>query len=85
MSSSTLALIAPPLIDTITHYDQLGWNKSTVLRVSRNAFLIVFGLVGFVSGTFVSLSNIVDYFSGTTSPVGNTTTFGDPDPMLPSN
>ena len=58
MSSSTLALMAPPIIDTVTN-----WEKLSAWRVSRNLFLFTLGFLGFLTGTFVSLKNIVQYFA----------------------
>ena len=58
MSSSTLALMAPPIIDTVTN-----WGKLSAWRVSRNLFLFTLGFLGFLTGTFVSLKNIVNYFA----------------------
>ena len=58
MSSSTLALMAPPIIDTVTN-----WEKLSAWRVSRNLFLFTLGFLGFLTGTFVSLKNIVHYFA----------------------
>merc|ERR1719411_1681035 len=48
-SSSTLALLAPAVIDTVTN-----WDSMTKLEISKNAFIFLFGFVGFVAGTFVS-------------------------------
>ena len=58
MSSSTLALMAPPIIDTVTN-----WEKFSAWRVIRNLFLFTLGFLGFLTGTFVSLKNIVHYFA----------------------
>jgi len=58
VSSSTLALLAPAVIDTVTN-----WDSMTKLEISKNAFIFIFGFVGFVAGTFVSVLNIVKYFA----------------------
>jgi len=59
ISSSTLALMAPPIIDTVTNWQEVG-----KLRIIRNLFLFSIGFLGFVTGTFVSLENIIKYFAG---------------------
>ena len=59
MSSSTLALMAPPIIDTVTNWE----SGKTAWRSSRNLFLFTIGFLGFLTGTFVSLKNIVHYFA----------------------
>ena len=58
MSSSTLALMAPPIIDTVTN-----WGNFSAWRLIRNLFLFTLGFLGFLTGTFVSLRNIVNYFA----------------------
>jgi proton-coupled amino acid transporter len=58
-SSSTLALIAPPIIDTITFWPEVGKHR---WRLVKNCFIFVLGLVGFLTGTFISVRNIVSYF-----------------------
>ena len=59
VSSSTLALMAPPIIDTVTFWPDKGWMN---LRIVRNATFFIIGLVGFLTGSYVSLAEIVKYF-----------------------
>merc|ERR1712059_38442 len=59
ISSSTLALIAPAVIDTVTQ----GENCSR-LRLGKNVFVFTIGFFGFLTGTYVSLKNIIKYFAG---------------------
>lgn len=59
VSSSTLALMAPPIIDTVTFWPQMGKLK---WRLWRNVFLFTIGFLGFLTGSFVSMKNIVNYF-----------------------
>ena len=56
-SSSTLALMAPPIIDTVT-----AGEKCSRARLMKNSLIFLFGIVGFASGTFVSIRNIIKYF-----------------------
>merc|ERR1719270_1942477 len=58
ISSSTLALMAPPIIDTVTNWHEIG-----PLRIFRNVFLFSIGFLGFITGSFVSLMNIIHYFA----------------------
>ena len=64
ISSSTLALMAPPIIHSLTYWSDLKSSKYGVLLILRNIFLFCLGFVGFIAGGFVSLSNIIEYFSG---------------------
>jgi len=57
VSSSTLALMAPAIIDTVTPGAHCSWP-----RMLKNFFIFLFGFVGFGAGTYVSLEQIVDYF-----------------------
>lgn len=57
-----LALIIPPALDLL-----LFWKKSirySSLILFKNILIILFGLYIFLAGTYVSISNIVDYFKG---------------------
>jgi len=56
-SSSTLALMAPALIDCVTQGDKL-----TKTRLAKNVLIFVVGFAGFVAGSFVSLKAIIQYF-----------------------
>ena len=65
LSSSCLALIFPPLIDILTEWD----NKETLAGRSRNAFymknvlICLFGIIGFLTGTYASVGDIINYFA----------------------
>ncbi len=80
VSSSTLALLAPPIIDTVTHWPDQAWTffnllKSNQLlnlpffqgygysRLIRNVLYFTIGFVGFLTGSYVSISEIVKYFT----------------------
>jgi len=58
VSSSTLALLAPAVIDSVTN-----WETMSRSRLWKNVFVFIFGFVGFIAGTFVSVLNIVKYFN----------------------
>ena len=57
VSSSTLALMAPAIIDTVTQ-----GRACSRPRLLKNIAIFLFGFVGFAAGTFVSLNNIVHFF-----------------------
>lgn len=62
LSSSTLALIFPPILDTLSLWpDNLGQYK---WKMIKNGILVVFGFVGFIAGSFVSIHEIIKTFSG---------------------
>ena len=61
LSSSALALLAPPFIDTL-----LFWNEYRGERrryIVKNAVIFIIGFAGFVTGTALSLIKILDYFA----------------------
>jgi len=57
VSSSTLALMAPSIIDTVT-----AGQDCSRLRLLKNSLIFLFGFIGFATGTYVSISNIITYF-----------------------
>lgn len=59
ISSSTLAMIAPAVIDTITQGEKCSWKK-----FFKNMFLATLGILGFLTGSYVSIRNIIKYFVG---------------------
>jgi len=62
VSSSALALMFPPLIEIVTFWDEghgcLRW------MVFKNVAIIIFGFIGFVFGTYVSIANIMNGTTG---------------------
>ncbi len=53
---STLGLMFPAILETITYYPELGrcgW------RLIKNIFLIIFAAIGFISGAYVSIVDII--------------------------
>ncbi|KAL1517835.1 hypothetical protein ABEB36_001549 [Hypothenemus hampei] len=58
---SMLGLIFPAVIDLVTFYDEPGLGKYN-WRLYKNLFLIFFGLVGFLTGTYVSIKEIIDSY-----------------------
>ncbi|XP_076264051.1 proton-coupled amino acid transporter-like protein acs isoform X2 [Rhynchophorus ferrugineus] len=58
---SMLGLIFPATIDLITFYENPGLGRFN-WRLYKNIFLIVFGLVGFVTGTYVSIIEIIESY-----------------------
>ncbi|KRT85868.1 Amino acid transporter [Oryctes borbonicus] len=56
---STLGLIFPAVIDLVTFYEEPGLGRFN-WRLWKNTFLIVFGLIGFLTGTYVSIIEIAN-------------------------
>lgn len=55
VSSSTLALIFPPILELVTF-----WNHGlTTSMYLKDLAILMFGLVGFGFGTYVSIHNIL--------------------------
>jgi len=59
VASSTLALMAPAVIDTVTQGERCGWQ-----RALKNVIIFIIGFLGFISGSYVSIRNIINYFIG---------------------
>lgn len=55
VSSSALALIIPPLLEVATYYGE----GISPLTVTKDALISILGFVGFVVGTYESLSELI--------------------------
>ncbi|XP_055331791.1 proton-coupled amino acid transporter 1-like [Paramacrobiotus metropolitanus] len=57
VGSSSLALIFPPVLETVTY----GWQNQGKLhwKLIKNAAIFIFGILGFVTGTYVAILEIV--------------------------
>lgn len=55
VSSSMLALIFPPIIEMVTFWDK-GLSPALI---AKDCFILIFGICGFIFGTYVSMYNIV--------------------------
>ncbi|XP_035772552.1 proton-coupled amino acid transporter-like protein pathetic isoform X1 [Anopheles albimanus] len=51
---STLGMMFPAIIELVTFYEKPGFGRFN-WRLWKNIFLILFGVVGFVTGTYVSI------------------------------
>lgn len=61
---STLGLIFPSLIEIITYYERPGYGKFRWI-LWKNIALILFGITGFITGTYVSSIEIYkEIFAG---------------------
>lgn len=56
---STLGLMFPALIDLVTFYEEPGMGRFN-WRLWKNLFLIGFGVLGFVTGSYVSVKEILE-------------------------
>jgi hypothetical protein len=56
---STLGLIFPAIIELVTYWERPGMGKYN-WRIYKNAFLIIFGVVGFITGTYVSIHEMME-------------------------
>ena len=63
-ASSALAIIFPPILEILVFYrtNEDRWQK--VLWVTKSVIIIVLGMLGFVTGTYVAVRNIANYVSG---------------------
>ena len=61
LTCSTLELIVPAIFHTIAFWDQFC-GVSGKLKIARNMFLLFVGMAGMVSGTVVSVRDIINFF-----------------------
>lgn len=59
---STLGLIIPGIIETLTYWDDPGMGRYN-WRLIKNVLLVIFGLIGFLSGAYVSIKEIITTYT----------------------
>lgn len=57
-ASSALALMFPPLIEFLTLYREKG--VIVKLTLVKDVLIFIFGIVGFITGTYASLVQLVE-------------------------
>lgn len=55
---STLGLMFPSIIEIITYYERPGFGPFNWI-LYKNILLIMFGIIGFITGTYVSIQEII--------------------------
>ncbi|XP_064482211.1 proton-coupled amino acid transporter 1-like isoform X2 [Ornithodoros turicata] len=65
LASSSLALILPPVIELLTLHDASCGKLMWSFLCTKNIVITLFGVIGFVSGTYVALDKIIYCFSNT--------------------
>lgn len=59
VSSAALALIFPPILDTVS---SMSFGNITTWKVVKNGLIILIGVVGMVTGSYESIAAIVKAF-----------------------
>ncbi|XP_050738418.1 proton-coupled amino acid transporter 4-like isoform X2 [Eriocheir sinensis] len=63
VSSSTLAIIFPPIIELVTFWPRISrWN------IAKCVVIFVFGAVCFITGTYASIQAVIEYFQHSDDP-----------------
>ncbi|XP_054162250.1 neutral amino acid uniporter 4-like [Oppia nitens] len=60
ISCSTVAIMIPPILHTMIFYELKKETLSRLWLCIRNAFIFLFGLLGFCIGTYFSLKDIIE-------------------------
>lgn len=60
-ASSVLAIIIPPILQIMLFYNvtEPRWQK--ILWIAKSVFIVAVGVLGFLTGTFTAVQNIVNY------------------------
>lgn len=59
VSSSALALLFPPILDLVTCY---SFGELKFVTVVKNVIILMFGVVGCITGTYESINSIIEAF-----------------------
>jgi solute carrier family 36 (proton-coupled amino acid transporter) len=59
ISGSMLALVIPPILDLIVFLPTAKYPK---IKIAKNILISLFGVYIFIAGTYVSISDIINYF-----------------------
>lgn len=59
VSSSTIALLVPPILDLVTSY---SFGDLKFLTIVKNVIILLFGVVGCITGTYESINSIIKAF-----------------------
>lgn len=60
---STLGLIIPAVVELVVYREEPGYGKFN-WRLYKNIILMLFGILGFVTGTIVSIKEFAAEFGG---------------------
>ncbi|XP_039286916.1 proton-coupled amino acid transporter-like protein CG1139 isoform X1 [Nilaparvata lugens] len=60
VSSCLFGLIFPPVIELLTYYEDFNYGRF-YSRIWKNIFIIIFGALGFITGTYFSILDIINF------------------------
>ncbi|XP_022244683.1 proton-coupled amino acid transporter 1-like isoform X2 [Limulus polyphemus] len=58
LASSSLALVIPPMLEIIVYMDSSMSTIRWILIIIKNSLITLFGLIGFMTGTYASINSI---------------------------
>jgi len=59
---STLGLMFPAIIEIVTFWDTPGGLGRYNWKILKNIFVVLFGVLGFLTGTYCSIQEIIESF-----------------------
>lgn len=59
LASAALAIIFPPLLETLTYWPEQQANRKLWFKFAKNALIMLFGIIGITTGTVTTVINLI--------------------------